>query len=144
MGALGGMRFARLSSAMVRLAGLGLVLGSLALACGGRTEAGTPGTVVGDPRDDDSSGDGSGDGAGNPDCDELHGQCDVDADTELGECKLGFPVFGTGKPCAWVADDRCYDTREMACNCECPRDRDSQCVSGFGAGPDGRVLVECG
>jgi len=131
---------------MVRLAGLGLVLGLLALGCGGRTETGSPGTVVGDPTGTDGS-NGSGDGSGKDSgstCDDLYGDCGVDADTELGECTLGFPVFGTGRPCAWVADDRCYDTREMACNCECPRDRDSQCVSGFGAGPDGRVLVECG
>ena len=130
---------------MLRALGVGLLLGGLVIGCGGRTEGGSPESGNSSPEpgnaspdEDQSMGDGSGSG-----CGQLHGQCDTDADTELGECTLGFPVFGTGKPCAWVADDRCYDTREMACNCECPRDRDSQCVSGFDDGPDGRVLVEC-
>jgi hypothetical protein len=66
------------------------------------------------------------------------------ADVELGECELG-PVedFGSDDPCAWVAEDRCYKTREMACNCACPRSRDSQCASGFDNGPDGHVWVSC-
>ncbi|HKY35036.1 MAG TPA: hypothetical protein VJN18_03785 [Polyangiaceae bacterium] len=126
---------------MVRVAGLGLVVGLLALGCGGRTETGSPEPAVGDERSDEGS---SSDSDDVPGCGDLHGQCGADADTELGECKLGFPVFGTGKPCAWLADERCYDTREMACNCVCPRDRDSHCVSGFGDGPDGHVVVECG
>jgi hypothetical protein len=64
------------------------------------------------------------------------------ADTELGPCTLG-PREAFDQPCAWVADDRCYASREMACNCTCPRDRDSQCVSGFGVGPDSHTLVSC-
>jgi hypothetical protein len=67
-----------------------------------------------------------------------------DADTELGECKLGVPAYGeSAYPCPWVAGDRCYGTRAMACNCVCPRDHDSQCSSGFEGGPDGRVDVFC-
>jgi hypothetical protein len=130
---------------MLRLAGLGLVVCSLSLACGGRTETGVPGTID-DPTGSDGSNQGSGKGSGKEPgsgCDELHGQCDAGADTELGECKLGVREYSTSKPCPWVADGRCYDTREMACNCECPRDRDSQCLSGFGDGPNGHVLVEC-
>jgi hypothetical protein len=66
------------------------------------------------------------------------------ADTELGECKLGPPIYETsGTPCTWLADNRCYVARDMACNCVCPRDRDSQCTSGFEAGPEGRVQVDC-
>lgn len=70
---------------------------------------------------------------------------DPEADTPLGDCTLGRPELqGFDQPCAWVAEDRCHDTREMACNCACPRERDSQCVSGFEAGPHGRVWVSCG
>lgn len=67
-----------------------------------------------------------------------------DADTALGECIEG-PVEGSGEAtsCAWVAAGRCYDEREMACNCVCPRSRDSQCVSGFERGPKGHVAVDC-
>jgi hypothetical protein len=142
-GAPAGMVLARFSNAMRRTAGFGLVLGLLTLGCGGRTEAGAPDPAVGDSRSGPGSGDDAGSGDESGGCAELYGRCDANADTELGECKLGFSVFGTGKACAWVTDNRCYDTREMACNCACPRDRDSQCVSGFGDGPDGRVLVEC-
>jgi hypothetical protein len=67
-----------------------------------------------------------------------------DADTDLGAYKLG-PVesYSGDKPCAWVADNRCYETHEMACNCACPRNHDSQCSSGFDAGADGHVWVAC-
>ena len=67
-----------------------------------------------------------------------------DANTELGPCTLGPVVYETdGAPCAWLADNRCYVERSMACNCACPRERDSQCMSGFEAGPDGHVEVYC-
>jgi hypothetical protein len=131
------MRLADLG-AMARAAGFGLLLAMSLLACGGRTEGGSP--APGDPAPGDDPGSDEGADTG---CGALHGQCGAQGDTALGECKLGFSVFETGQPCAWIADDRCYDTREMACNCECPRDRDSQCFSGFDNGPDGHVLVEC-
>jgi hypothetical protein len=67
---------------------------------------------------------------------------DPDADTELGSCVLGKGERGD-EPCAWVANELCYDTREMACNCACPRNHNSQCASGFEAGPDGHVWVDC-
>lgn len=63
-------------------------------------------------------------------------------DTELGECVLGYRETWQA-PCPWVAERRCYATREMACNCACPRDRDSQCVSGFAGGQDAHVPVLC-
>jgi hypothetical protein len=53
------------------------------------------------------------------------------------------PAETYGIACPWVADSRCYEARDMACNCACPRDRDSQCLSGFGEGPDGHVEVVC-
>lgn len=68
-----------------------------------------------------------------------------DPNTELGECVLG-PAEGSVSSrnhCAWVADGRCYEQREMACNCACPHSHDSHCVSGFDAGADGRVEVDC-
>jgi hypothetical protein len=66
-----------------------------------------------------------------------------DGDTELGDCKLG-PKESFDVDCAWVAEDRCYTTREMACNCACPNTSNSQCASGFEAGPNGHVWVSCG
>lgn len=67
-----------------------------------------------------------------------------DADTDLGACTLGpAENYSSDRPCAWVADMRCYDTHEMACNCACPRTHDSQCTSGFDAGPNGHVWVAC-
>jgi hypothetical protein len=69
---------------------------------------------------------------------------DPEADVDLGDCTLGTPENrATANPCPWVADDRCYETREMACNCACPRSRNSQCASGFDDGPDGHVWVAC-
>jgi hypothetical protein len=76
------------------------------------------------------------------DADAGGGLDDPNADTELGECKLGYAETYL-KDCAWVAEQRCYETRQMACNCVCPRDRDSQCTSGFGSGPEGHVWVAC-
>jgi hypothetical protein len=68
-----------------------------------------------------------------------------DADTDLGDCQLGPPEYGAASdaPCPWVADNRCYQTREMACNCACPRSHNSLCASGFDGGPDGHVWVGC-
>jgi hypothetical protein len=74
--------------------------------------------------------------------DEPTSGVDPDADTELGECTLGY-LETWQSPCPWVAESRCYPTREMACNCACPRDRDSQCASGFEGGPEGHVWVGC-
>lgn len=64
------------------------------------------------------------------------------ADTQLGECVEGPPEY-SAEECAWVVEDRCYSERAMACNCACPHDRDSLCLSGYEAGPNGRVRVSC-
>lgn len=101
-------------------------------ACGGVVEGGSQ-----DPDQDAPTGtptpSNQGSGTNNP-----------GADTDLGDCKLG-PVVNrsTAQQCAWVADTRCYQSREMACNCACPRSRNSQCSSGFENGPDGHVWVAC-
>lgn len=110
----------------------------LLVACGGVVERG--------------SGDSETGGAGapaelppqvsDPSDEPAGGLQDPNADTELGECVLGYPETFS-QPCAWVGERRCYDTRQMACNCICPRDRDSQCVSGFEVGPDGHTWVAC-
>ena len=123
-----------MTSVRVRAVGQGLLLLLLqAAACGGHTEGGSD-----EPREPTAP---SGQGAPN---DSNAAPSGVEGDTELGACSLGSPVLeASGKPCAWLADDRCYDTREMACNCVCPRTRDSQCSSGFDDGPDGHVWVEC-
>jgi len=108
----------------------------LAVACGGNVEGGgskDPGE--GEPKapSPSKSADDPPFGSDNP-----------DADTDLGSCKLG-PVesYSSSKPCAWVAEGHCYDDREMACNCACPRSRNSQCASGFEGGPNGHVWVAC-
>ena len=65
--------------------------------------------------------------------------------TPLGECKKGPPASNTDfeQPCAWLADKLCYDTKEAACACICPRDRRSTCVSSLPGGPMDRVPVDC-
>lgn len=104
------------------------------VACGGNVSGGSDGPE-GDP-------DGSDSPSREPDPsspDTVDG-----ADTALGDCKLGPRLFdGSDEPCAWVAKERCYAEREMACNCACPRGRNSQCASGFDAGPNGQVWVSC-
>jgi hypothetical protein len=106
----------------------GLLLG-LAVGCGGQVqggsdESGSPSNEPQTPSDADPGGD------------------DGYAETELGACTLGR-VEDYRDPCPWVANKRCYDEREMACNCACPRSGNSQCVSGFEAGAHGHVIVTC-
>lgn len=74
---------------------------------------------------------------------ETPGHDNPNADTELGDCSLGRPEAYDDMPCPWVAKNRCYEEREMACNCACPRTRNSACVSGFDDGPQGHVKVSC-
>jgi hypothetical protein len=121
-----------------RVLGFGLLAVLPLSACGGRvdggsTDAGEKPTKTPTPAATSSSPPGSWSPSDNP-----------DADTDLGDCTLGPREYSIpDKPCAWVADNRCYDTREMACNCACPRSHNSQCVSGFDDGPDGHVWVAC-
>jgi hypothetical protein len=115
--------------------GLGWLLMGVVAACGGRTATSSEGddgsSEIADPDPPDSR-DPKGEDSG-----------DFPADTELGECRLGEMSWDVAGGCAWIADNRCYATREMACNCACPRERNSQCSSGFDKGPDGRVWVDC-
>ncbi len=121
---------------MCRLARASGWLLVLSVACGGRVDGGgsrDPEGGTADPAPDEVANDAD---EGKP------GLNDPQADTELGSCVLGSPE-NYDRACPWVAKDRCYDTREMACNCACPRSRDSQCISGFGTGEFGHVLVSC-
>jgi hypothetical protein len=119
-----------------RVLGFGFVAVTLSTACGGRVDGSSTDsekTVPDETSKPTSSAGSSSSGSDNP-----------NADTDLGACTLGPREYSMpDKPCAWVADNRCYDTREMACNCACPRSHNSQCVSGFDDGPDGHVWVAC-
>ncbi len=117
--------------------GLGSLLGLLPLvvACGGVVETHDP-----DENPSKSTNGTSGTSGTSNDT----ASDNPDADTDLGSCTLGPKEnYASDVPCAWVADGRCYDSHEMACNCACPRSHDSQCVSGFEAGPHGHVWVAC-
>ena len=106
---------------------------ALATACGGEFEGGSHEPSPGSPTPNPSA----------STSDQGQGTDPV-ADTDLGDCVLGaLENRATAEPCAWVADERCYQTHEMACNCACPRSRNSQCTSGFDDGPDGHVWVAC-
>lgn len=116
----------------------GLALGALVLVfgCGGRVERGPEGddpeAAAGNAAMPSKSGSGHTESPG----------IDPVADTLLGPCVLGRPE-ASAATCPWVADHLCYDARQMACNCSCPRDHDSQCLSSFAAGPNGHVEVSC-
>jgi hypothetical protein len=118
---------------------LALGLWTLAVACGGNVEGG------GSEDRDPEGGEPTTPNASMPDPDDTGlGSDNPDADTDLGSCKLGpVETYSSATPCAWVANMRCYESREMACNCACPRSRNSQCASGFESGPDGHVWVAC-
>ena len=103
-----------------------------ATGCGGIAEGRAPA-----PEPDDAQG-----SAGKASASDKPSDPAPDGDTPLGDCKLG-PAEGTSSMCAWVADRRCYTTRDMACNCACPRSRDSLCLSGFDAGENAHVAVSC-
>lgn len=111
---------------------LGITLSSL-LACGGIAQGG--GTDSGPEPDGTMSTAKGGSGAGDS---------FADADTAVGECVEGpLEADADYERCAWLARGRCYLERQMACNCACPHDRDSQCSSGFDRGSSGHVKVSC-
>jgi hypothetical protein len=115
--------------------GFGYFTAVLAIGCGGRIDGGSKDPGENQPSKTPTP---SSPASSHPPTD------NPDADTELGACVRGPLEYAEPyQPCAWVADNRCYDTREMACNCACPRSHDSQCASGFDGGPDGHVWVSC-
>lgn len=112
---------------------LGLVALGLVAGCGGHVEGGSKEPVEQDPSE-----------AAGQDSATPSGTLDTTADTALGACELGpLASDNPNEPCAWLVNNRCYATRDMACNCACPRDGNSLCLSGFDGGPNGYVPVTC-
>jgi hypothetical protein len=71
------------------------------------------------------------------------GSASTSTSTPLGDCVLGVEL-AEAENCPWIVEGRCYEEREEACACACPRDRASVvCSSDFPAGDDGQVLVGC-
>jgi len=108
-----------------------VVLASLT-ACGGSTEIGDNPSGQAPPWVQGSGGEAGARGFGDS--------------SPLGDCQSsGFlPSQANGRPCNWIINDRCYDTREDACECECPRDEgDVFCVSGPDEGDDAHNPVSC-
>jgi len=124
---------------LVMGSGRWLLLLPLGVACGGVVEGGSK-----DPQDGTPSGAATSSSKAGSSSSSDSGTDNPDADTDLGSCTLGpLENRASAQQCAWVAEKRCYQTREMACNCACPRSRNSQCSSGFDDGPDGHVWVAC-
>lgn len=101
----------------------------LLLGCGGQAERSI----------DDGAGSASGDGASSK------GETDPSGGgTPLGMCVLGFQRFeNLDKKCNWLADERCYETKEAACACVCPRTDGTLCLSGFYDGDGSATQVSC-
>lgn len=115
----------------------GLTLCALS-ACGGRVEAPPDGSgsssseSESDPTPVAAAGKSNG---GSPD-DPSRGK--------LGDCKPGFARSDSSHTCDWLTPEGlCYASKEAACNCTCPRDHDSVCVSGFYDGPGRETKVIC-
>lgn len=105
----------------------------LGVACGGRSEQ-TPDST--ESSDADASSRGS-DAASN-----TSSGNDADNGLDLGECTEGW--LPEEAECPWLgSDELCYATKADACECVCPRDRRSTCVSGLPGGPDSRTPVSC-
>lgn len=61
----------------------------------------------------------------------------------LPECTKGFsPIEEPRRICNYVVSGRCYDTKEDACGCACPRMNGTTCMSEFPQ-DDGHVEVTC-
>jgi len=59
----------------------------------------------------------------------------------LGPCVLGSKP--SGQSCPYLGDGRCYPTKAAACNCICPRDHDSWCVTDMDDPAQASSFVEC-
>jgi hypothetical protein len=64
---------------------------------------------------------------------------------ELGQCRPGFSrAQNPALPCHWVTEaGMCFEESDAACDCVCPKDRDSVCAHGFDRGPNSATLVVC-
>lgn len=116
-----------------------VLLGALALAaCGGQ---------VGGERGQE---DGEEEGGVNHEAPPEGSEGDEPAPGELAleECELGFELGEEGqadepRPCNWIAEGRCYETKARACSCVCPRDAPSICLSDFYGGEGSQTEVIC-
>jgi hypothetical protein len=112
----------------MRVVLLGLSL--LFLGCGGRVEGEDGGS-----EDESTSADGGEDPA-DPDGTDP-------GDLTLDECEPGGPLYEAGDECNWLAEDLCYLTKVAACECICPRDGPSLCLSDFYGGEGSQTKVSC-
>lgn len=60
---------------------------------------------------------------------------------KLGKCKPGTPI-DSSPSCQWLAEGYCFPDKGAACNCVCPSDHDSVCVSDYPQ-PGKPALVSC-
>ena len=107
-----------------------LATGALLLAAGGAC-----GGKLGDGSNskEDSKEQARPDGAGGQGEDGDDGQQGADdiptSDRTLEACEKGFlHEDSPGRPCPYIADGRCYDSPEAACDCVCPREGQPNCV----------------
>src|SRR5688572_20985657 len=113
-----------------------------AIACGGQTDEGGEGYYEGGASG--ASGGGSGGGGSGGGSAGRAGGGSGGPTTPLDECKMGTPPPSShDEPCAWLAKNLCYETKEAAYACVCPRDRKSTCISSLPGGPNDRVPVDC-
>lgn len=62
----------------------------------------------------------------------------------LPACHPGFlPGDEPARPCSYMYDGRCYETKTDACSCACPNRSGTTCTSGFPQ-VNGKVEVTCG
>lgn len=130
-----------------RVLGIVLIAGGCITGCGSRSPLEDDGPSGADSSEDDSPPPAAGGSSATPDTNATGGSAGTSSrnpsQDPLPECALG-PVRAEaeadGVECNWVVADRCYERRIEACACACPRDRDSQCVSGS---PGFQVGVAC-
>jgi hypothetical protein len=104
---------------------VGWMLYGLSCGCGGQAER----AIDDRPGEGQAQADGSGSATGNT--------------VPLGACMPGFDRYeNLDRPCNWLADALCYDTKDQACACICPRDKESLCLSGLPA-PGSATRVTC-
>jgi hypothetical protein len=108
----------------------------LLAACGGRTVEDGSGEGEGEGGAGGAGGAGAGGTGG------RGGSGTGGPKTPLPQCVLGDPPFESAL-CPWMAEQRCYLTKEAACACICPTDRPSYCISGLPGGPNDAIDVQC-
>jgi hypothetical protein len=107
------------------------------VACGGRYEE--PGSGTSAPAGSSTSSDGS------QKSDSSSGTTVTLPQQDLGVCTPGFErAADPARSCNWLTEAGvCFDTKDDACACICPRAGDSLCWSNFDNGPGSATLVHC-